>query len=156
MNKKYIVRLTDEERKDLEEMTAKGRQAAYKIKHAQILLKADADGPNWSDEKIAEAFNTHVNTARNVRQRLVELGLQAALERKKQDQPSRPRRLDGRAEAHLIALHCGQAPEGSARWTLKLLADRLVELEVVESVSVQTIRRTLKKTNSSRTCGSVG
>ena len=156
MNKRYIVRLTDEERKELERMTGSGKQAAYKIKHAQILLKADANGPNWPDEKIAEAFDTHVNTPRNVRQRFVEQGLQAALERKKQDQPSRPRRLDGRAEAHLIALHCGPAPEGAARWTLKLLADRLVELEIVESVSVQTIQRTLKKTHSSRTCGSVG
>jgi transposase len=156
MNKKYIVRLTDEERKDLLEMTAHGKQAAYKIKHALILLQADANTANWSDEKIAEAFHTHLNTVRNVRQRFVEQGLTSALARKKQEQPSRPRCLDGRAEAHLIALHCSPAPEGSTRWTLKLLAEHLVELEIVESVSTQTIWRTLKKMNSNRTCGSVG
>lgn len=156
MNKKYIVRLKDEERKELEELVSKGRAVAYKIKHAHILLKVDVEGPNWSDEKIAEAFSVHVNTPRNVRQRFVEEGLQAALERKKQDRPSRSPRLDGRAEAHLIALHCSPPPEGAVRWTLKLLADRLVELEVVESVSAQTVQRTLKKTNSSRTCANVG
>lgn len=156
MSKRYIVRLTDEERKELEKMTGSGKQAAYKIKHAQILLKSDMNGPQWSDEKIAEAFDTHVNTPRNIRQRFVEGGIQAALERKKQERPSRSHRLDGRAEAYLIALHCGPVPEGAGRWTLKLLADRLVELDIVESVSKQTVMRTLKKTNSSRTCGKVG
>ena len=156
MNKKYMVRLTDEERKELEELVGKGKGAAYKIKHAHILLKADAEGPKWSDERIAEAFHTHVNTPRNVRQRFVERGLDAALERKKQERPSRIPCLDGRAEAYLIALSCSEPPKGAARWTLKLLADRLVELEIVESVSPQTIGRTLKKMNSSPTCANVG
>lgn len=142
MNKKYIVKLTSTERKQLKEIIAKGKAAAYKIKHANILLKADA---SWSDEKIARAFDCNVNTPRNVRQRFVEHGLEAALERKKQAAPSREKILDGKGEAHLIALSCSQPPEGRARWTLHLLADKLIELQVVDSVSHETVRRTLKK-----------
>ena len=102
VNKKYIVRLTKRERARLEDMVAKGRAAAYRIRHANILLKADADGPGWTDEHIAEAFGCHVNTARNVRQRLVEQGLEAALEQKKREKPPRERVLDGRKEARLL------------------------------------------------------
>ena len=147
MNKKYIVRLSKTERVQLKQIIAKGKAAAYKIKHAHILLKVDADGPNWTDETVAESFGCHVNTPRNVRQRFVELGFEAALERKKQLKPPRQRKLDGKAEAHLIALSCSQPPEGYARWSLKLLADKMIELDIVDSVCRETIRRTLKKTN---------
>ena len=147
MNKKYSVRLTKTERQELKQIIAKDKAAAYKIKHANILLKVDAAGPNWSDEKVAESFGCNVNTPRNVRQRFVEQGFEAALERKAQSKPSRPRKLDGKAEAHLIALSCKKPPEGAARWTLHLLAEKLVELEIVDSVSYETIRRTLKKMN---------
>ena len=122
MNKKYIVRLTSEERKDLEKSVSKGRRAAYKIKHANILLKADADGPGWSDDAIAEAFSVHEHTVRNVRERFVEHGMKAALERKKQDAPSRKPILDGEKQARLLAIGCSQPPQGHARWTLELLA----------------------------------
>lgn len=142
MNKKYIVKLTNLERKQLRDVIAKGKAPAYKIKHANILLKAEAD---WSDEKIAQAFDCNVNTPRNVRQRFVEQGLEGALERKKQETPSREKIFDGKAEAHLIALSCSQPPEGRASWTLHLLADKLIELQVVDSVSYETVRRTLKK-----------
>lgn len=147
MNKKYVVRLTAEERKYLEDFVSKGRRSAYKIKHANILLKADADGPQWSDEAIAEAFSTHSNTVRNVRQRFVEQGLDAALERKKQSAPSRKRILDGEKEARLLAIGCSEPPEGHPRWTLHLLAQEMVRLDIVEGISYETVRRTLKKTS---------
>jgi transposase len=156
MNKRYIVRLTDDERQRLVHMTKSGKTAAYKLKHAHILLQVDVDGPNWSDEHVAQAFRCHGNTVRNVRQRFVEQGLEAALARKKQGKPSRQRLLDGAKEAHLIALRCGQPPEGQARWTLQLLADKLVELAIVETISYETVRQTLKKTRSNRTCTSAG
>jgi transposase len=145
MNKKYIIRLTAEERKYLEDFISKGKRSAYKIKHANILLKADADGPGWSDEDIAEAFSAHSHTVRNVRQRFVEQGLEAALERKKQSTPSRKRALNGEGEARLLAIACSEPPKGRARWTLHLLAQEMVQLDIVESISYQTIRRTLKK-----------
>ena len=126
MNKKYIVRLDDGERRLLAEMVSKGKCEAYKIKHANILLKVDADGPQWSDEETAEAFGCHANTVRNVRQRFVEQGFEAAVDRKRQERPSREKIFDGESEARLIATSCGQPPEGRASWTLKLLADRLV------------------------------
>jgi transposase len=147
MNKKYIVRLEREERQQLEALVRKGKAAAYKIKHANILLTVDADGPNWSDDEAAEAFGCHRNTVRNVRQRFVEEGFEAALERKKQANPPRERKLDGKGEARLIALACSKPPKGRSRWTLKLLADALVALEIVDSICDQTVRRTLKKTN---------
>ena len=156
MNKKYIVRLTDDERQELIHLTKTGKAAAYKIKHAHILLQVDADGPNWSDDHVAKAFHCHGNTVRNVRQRFVEHGLATALVRKKQVAPSRQRLLDGATEAHLIALRCSQPPAGQAQWTLKLLAAKLVELEVVETISYETVRQTLKKTRSSRICTNVG
>ena len=147
--KKYVVRLTSEERATLQRLVSVGKAAARKILHARILLQADqgSDGPAWKDEQIAEALAAHPRTIANVRQRLVEQGLEAALNRKKQDRPSRPRTLDGKAEARLIALRCGEPPEGRMRWTLQLLAEKLVELNVVESVSYETVRRVLKKTS---------
>ena len=156
MRKKYIVRLAEEERKWLGALVKKGRTAAYKIKHANILLQADADGPAWMDKRIAEAFGCHIRTVENVRRRCVLQGLEAALERKKQARPPRERKLDGEGEAHLIALACSEPPEGRDRWTLELLADALVRLKVVDSISAQTVRRTLKKTNFNRTGKSAG
>ena len=145
MNKKYIVRLTTEERNELETMIKKGKTQAYKIKHANILLAVDADGPNRTDEAAAKAYRCHQNTVRNVRQRLVEGGLESALSRKKQDKPSRQRILDGEKEARLIAIACGGAPEGRAKWSLHMLADKLVVLGVVGSISHETVRQALKK-----------
>ncbi len=147
--KKYIVELTGEERGRLQELVARGKVAGYKIRHAQMLLKADQgeEGPAWQDGEIAEAFGSDVSTVERLRKRLVEEGLEAALERRKRH--NYRRKLDGDAEAHLIALACSQAPQGRSRWSLRLLADRLVELGVVESVSHMTVSRTLKKTNSS-------
>jgi len=146
MNKKYIVRLSDEERTQLTELTRKGKAAASKIRHAHILLKADANGPAWTDAKIAESFAVSVNTVLGVRQRLVEQGLAAALNRKPQQRPSRTPRLDGEGEARLIALRCGEPPAGHARWTLRLLADQAVALDIVETISHETVRHALKKT----------
>jgi transposase len=154
--KKYIVRLTDEERQHCRGLLRKGFCAATRRTRAAILLKADADGPAWSDQQISEALDCAVATVENIRKRFVLQGFEAALERKPQVRPSRQRKLDGRGEAHLIALACGDPPEGRERWTLKLLAGRLVQLEVVDSISDQTVRRTLKKTRSSRTCASAG
>ena len=149
MQKKFIVDLTSEERKYLQQLANKGKVAGYKIRHAQMLLKADQGqhGPAWPDEQIAEAFGTHQATVKRLRQRFVEEGLEAALQRKKRQNYTR--KLDGDAEAHLIAIACSQPPKGRNRWTLRLLADRVVELAVVDSVSHMTISRTLKKTNLS-------
>ena len=150
--KKYKVTLTPEERKSLQDMVAAGKGASKKLLHARILLKADASpkGPAWIDARIAEAFEVSTRTIERLRERFVEQGLDAALGRKPQDRPSREAVLDGKAEARLIALACSAPPQGRARWTLRLLADRLVELEIVETISTETVRRTLKKTNSSR------
>jgi transposase len=151
--KKYKVTLTAGERQSLHALVAAGKAAAKKLAHARILLKADAapDGPGWTDERIAEAVEVNRTTVEQVRQRFVEQGLEAALVRKKQDRPSRERKLDGDGEARLIALACSQPPRGRAAWTLRLLAGRLVELEVVDAISTETVRQVLKKTNSSRT-----
>lgn len=156
MGKKYVVRLSEEEREELDSLTRKGKGAAYRIKHANILLKADADGPGWQDRQIAQAFSCHAATVARVRQRFVEEGLQRALGRRKQRSPSRAWLLDGEQEARLIALSCSQAPDGRARWTLRLLAGRLVELQIVDSICHETVRRTLKKTRLSRTCAGAG
>jgi transposase len=149
--KKYKVTLTAEERNSLQSLIVAKKTAAKKVLHARILLKADAgpDGPAWIDARIAEAFEVDGSTVERIRQRFVEQGLDAALDRKKQDRPSRQRTLDGAAEARLIALACSEPPAGRVRWTLRLLADKLVELEIVEAVSTETIRRALKKTSSS-------
>jgi hypothetical protein len=150
MAKRYIVRLTVAEREQLEQLVSSGKSAAYRIKHAHILLKADADGPAWSDEQIARAFGCHRNTVGNVRERFVEQGFEAALERKKRATPGRTPVCDGQAEAQLIALRCGPAPAGQARWTLRLLADKAVELEIVPTICHETVRQVLKKTNFAR------
>jgi transposase len=150
MKKKYIVTLTPEERQMLQEMLSRGKAAARKLTHARILLKADAtpDGPGWNDEAIADGLEVGRATVERVRKEFVEEGLEAALERRK---PRRlyQRKLDGDGEAHLVALACQKPPEGRRRWTLQLLADRMVQLEYVDQISYQTVRRTLKKTNSS-------
>jgi transposase len=150
VRKKYIVSLTAEEREELEQLTTTGKVAAYRMNHARILLKADtnqADG-GWSDESISQALDISVATIERVRQRFVETSLESALSRAVQQQ-RKPRRLDGEQEAHLIALACSEAPEGQARWSLRLLSERMVELGYVESVSHETVRQTLKKTTSS-------
>ena len=146
MSKRYIVRLTKEERQYLQKLVSTGKAAAYKIKHANILLKVDANGPNWTDEQAAQAFSCHRNTVANVRQRFVEQDLTAALERKKR--AGRPRVVDGEVEARIIALRCSPPPQGRVRWTLRLLAERAVELEIVPVISHETVRQVLKKTGS--------
>jgi len=148
MKKKYIVTLTAEERQGLQEMISRGKAAARKLMHARMLLKADAseDGPAWEDQAIAEGLEVGRATVERVRRQFVEEGFAAALERR---QPRREyrRRLDGEGEAHLIALACSQPPEGCARWSLRLLAARMMVLEYVEQLSEDTVGRTLKKTN---------
>ena len=149
--KKYRVTLTADERQQLQALIAAGKVAARTLAHARILLKADqADGgPAWPDHRIAEALEVSVATVERVRQRFVEQGLDAALDRKHRERPAREIKLDGRAEARLIALACSAPPVGRATWTMKLLADKLVELEVVASISDETVRLALKKTRSS-------
>ncbi len=156
MKKKYIVRLTPEERQELLALVKRGKGTPSKIKRAQILLSADTNGPSWTDAQIAEAYHCHHGTPENVRHRCVLEGLNAALERGVQERPSRERKLDGKGEARLISLACGKAPTGRARWTLDLLADRLVQLCVVDTISGQTVRRTLKKTSSGLIAKSAG
>jgi transposase len=150
--KKYRVTLTLAERESLAGLIATGKAAANKLTHARILLKADQaeGGPGWIDEQIAEALDVSVATVERVRQRFVEHGLESALGRKKQDEPSRERKLDGAGEARLITLACSKAPRGRVAWTLQMLADKLVELKVVDSICPETVRQTLQKTNSSR------
>jgi transposase len=150
--KKYRVTLTAEERLQLHQLIAADKAAAKKLAHARILLKADAapGGPAWTDERIAEAFEVNRTTVERLRQRFVEQGLAAALVRKQQDRPSRERKLDGAGEARLVALACSDPPAGRSAWTLQLLADKLVELQVVDSICDETVRQVLKKTNSSR------
>jgi transposase len=147
MEKKYIVDLTTEERSDLEGRLRGGQMSVRKVKRIQILLKADE---GWSDEQIAGAFDVSLSTVERTRRKFVERGLEGAITNRR---PRReyPRKLDGKAEAHLIALMCGPAPAGYARWSLRLLADELVKIEgvEVEDISYETVRQTLKKTNLS-------
>ena len=150
MKKLYRVRLTAEERAHLHELLSKGKAAARTLAHARVLLKADesVDGPRLTDEQIAEAVEVNRTTVERVRMRCVEEGVEAAL----RPRPSRqvhPRKLDGVQEAHLVTLACSPAPKGHGRWSLRLLADKLVELEIVDDISHETVRQTLKKTNSS-------
>lgn len=149
MHKRYFVRLVKNERKELSELVRKEKVAAKKRIHAQVLLLADCgkQGPSWKDEAIAEACQVTVRTVENIRKRLVMEGLESALNRKKQVRPSRQKILDGEKEAKVVATCCGAPPAGRARWTLRLLAERIVELEIVESVSHETVRRCLKKTS---------
>lgn len=150
MHKRYLVKLDKEERRELSELVRKENKkvAAKKRTHAHILLLADSGeaGPGWTDEAVAEACQVTVRTVENVRKRLVLEGLDSALNRKPQVRPSRQKILDGEKEAQVVKLCCEQAPPGHARWTLKLLAERIVELEIVEAVSEETVRRCLKKT----------
>ena len=147
--KRYKVTLEPEERQHLHGLIASGQAAARKLAHARILLKADAadGGPAWPDHRIAEAIEVSPATIERVRQRFVEQGLDAALVRKPQGRPSRLPTPDGRAEARLIALACSKPPDGRKSWTMRLLADKLVELEVVPAISDETVRRSLKKAN---------
>jgi transposase len=151
--KRYVVTLTADERRQLEALARAGRRSARMITRARILLLADQGerGPGWEDRRVAEALGCGHRTVERVRERFVTDGLDAALTHKPQERPSRERVLDGAAEARLIALACEGAPGGRKRWTLRMLADKLVELEVVGSVSKETVRRALKKTPSSRT-----
>ena len=153
--KKHKVTLTPDERQQPQKLIAAGKAAAKKLAHARILLKADAasGGPAWSDSRIAKAVEVSTDTIARGRERFVGQGLEAALVRKKQDRPSRERVLDGRAEAKLIALACSAAPAGRTDWTMQLLADKLVELKIVDSVSDETVRRTLKKTRPANVTG---
>lgn len=146
MQKKYIVRLTDEEREELQVVVRKFKGSSQKVRRAQILLKADADGPNWTDRRISEAFGCRTKTVENVRQSLVERGFDQTLNGAKRAKPPTEKLLDGEQEARVIATRLGPPPKGYANWTLKLLARTVVELEIVESVSYETVRRTLKKT----------
>jgi len=146
MQKKYIVRLDDSERVELNHIIDKLVGSSQKFRRAQILLKADADGPAWTDAQIAEAFGCRTKTVENVRQRLVERGFRETLDGKRPETPPRIKLLDGEQEARIIALRLGEPPKGYANWTLRLLARKVVELEIVESISHQTVMETLKKT----------
>lgn len=150
-NSKYVVTLTAQERKELLERVRKGKAAAYKIKHAHILLASDEHGPNMPAAAVAKAYHCHAQTVYGVRRRFVERGLEAAVGRKKRVTPPVPAKLDGRAEARLVALACEQTPEGVSRWSLRLLSEKMVELGVVASISHETVRRALKKTSCVRT-----
>ena len=156
MHKKYIVRLTNEERETLRSVVRKLKGSSQKVRRAQVLLKADADGPNWTDTRIAEAFDCRTKTVENIRQRLVRDGFEIALNGKKRESPPRAKALDGEQEAKVIAMRLGSPPRGFANWTLRLLAKQLVQLEIVDSSSPETVRKTLKKTESRRGKSSIG
>ncbi len=144
MPKQYIVRLTDEERQTLSQVVAKLKGSSQKVRRAQVLLKADADGPAWTDAKIADAFGCRTKTVENIRERFVTQGLEVTLNGPPRVKP--PQLLDGEQEAQVIAMRLGSPPAGFANWTLRLLAEQVVALEIVESISYETVRRTLKKT----------
>ncbi len=146
MQKKYIVRLSDQERDTLREVVKKLKGTSQKVRRAQILLKADSDGPAWTDRQIAGAFTCRIKTVENIRQRLVEHGFEETLDGKRRAQPPTEKLLDGEQEAKVIATRLGPPPKGYANWTLRLLARKVVELEIVPEVSRETVRRTLKKT----------
>lgn len=146
MVKKYVVRLSDQERQACTEVIKKLKGTSQKVRRAHILLKCDADGPAWTDARTSDAFNCRIQTIENLRKRLVTEGFELALNGKKREAPPTPPLLDGQAEAKLIAMRLGRPPAGYGRWTLQLLADELVALEVVDSISIETVRQTLKKT----------
>jgi Homeodomain-like domain len=145
MQKKYIVRLSELERQELRDVIKKMKGSSQKVRRAQILLKADVEGPNWTDKQIAEAFDCRTKTVENIRQRLVEQGFSETLNGVRRATPPTEKCLDGEQEARIIALRLGPPPKGYNNWSLRLLARKVVELEIVESVSHETIRRTLKK-----------
>jgi hypothetical protein len=146
MQKKYVVRLSDEERDTLHEVVKRLKGSGQKVRRAQILLKADANGPGWTDARIADAFSCRTHTVELLRQRLVERGFDEALNGKKRVIPPTAKLLDGEQEAKIIATRLGPPPKGYANWTLRLLARKVVELEIADRVSYETVRRTLKKT----------
>jgi transposase len=156
MVKKYIVGLSEKEQKYLEQFTTTGKHAAYQINHARILLKANinGEGGGWRDADIQAALDISLRTIERVRQRFVEEGLEASL--KHRPGAGRKRQVQGEQEAHLIALRCSQPPQGQARWTLRLLADQMVELGYAEAISHETVRQTLKKMNFNPGNRSVG
>jgi|SRR3954447_1692831 hypothetical protein len=146
MEKKYIVRLTPEERETLQDVVKRLKGSSQQVRRAQILLKADVEGSGWTDQRIADAFGCRRQTVENVRERLVTEGFQIAFYGKRPTEPPRKPVLVGEQQAKVIALRLGPPPAGFAQWTLRLLAEQAVELEIVESVSHETVRRTLKKT----------
>ena len=145
MDKKYIVRLSDQEREQLKVVISKLSGSSQKVRRANILLMADTNGPAWTDHQIAAAYHCRTKTVENVRQRLIERGFEETLQGRKRDSPPRQKVLDGKQEAKIIATRLGSPPKGYANWTLRLLARKVVELEIVDSVSHQTVMRTLKK-----------
>jgi hypothetical protein len=145
MQKKYIVRLSSEERLELEDIVKKLKGSSQKVKRAQILLKSDADGPNWPDHKISEAYGCRRQTVEEVRERLVTEGFEIALNGKRPNNPPRGKLLSGEQEAQLIAMRLGTPPAGYGAWTLKLLKEQVIELEIAETISHETVRKTLKK-----------
>jgi len=146
MRKKHIVRLSSSEREELEIVVKKLKGTSQKVRRAQILLKADVDGPNWTDERIAEAFSCRIRTVEKIRQRLLERGFEETLHGAKRSMPAVEKLLNGEQESRIIATRLGPPPKGYANWTLRLLARKVVELEIVDTVSHETVRRTLKKT----------
>jgi hypothetical protein len=145
MQKKYIVRLTDAERQRLGDIVRKFKGTSQKVRRAQILLKADVEGPGWTDAKIADAFGCRTKTVENIRERLVTKGFEVTLNGEPRLKPPTEKLLDGEQEAKLIALRLSSPPPGFANWSLRLLAERVVALEIAESISYETVRRTLKK-----------
>lgn len=144
--KKYIVRLSRKERQQLTETVKTLKGSSQKARRARILLKADVNGPGWTDAKISEAFDCRVQTVENLRKRLITEGFAIALHGKPREKPPVARKLDGKAEARLIATRLGKPPKGFANWSLRLLAERVVELGLADSISHETVRKTLKKT----------
>lgn len=150
--KKYLIRLSPEERKTLKKLMTSGRGPARMFTRARILLKADQsdDGPGWPDERISEALEVTVQSVERIRKQLVEEGFDAVLSRRKYTQKVSRKKIDGDVEAHLVALSCSEPPPGRARWTLRLLADSIVEFGHLQSISHEAVRQTLKKTNLNR------
>jgi hypothetical protein len=146
MIKKYIVRLTAEERRTLQELVRKQQGSSLKVRRAQALLKADADGPGWTDSQIADALDLRSRTMEKLRERFVTEGFEVAVHGKPRETPATAKRLNGKQEAKLIAMRLGPPPKGYANWTLRLLARKVVELEIVDGISHETVRTTLKKT----------
>jgi len=146
MLKKYIVRLTDAERQTLTQVVAKFKGSSQRVRRAQVLLKADADGPDWTDAKIAEAYDCRTQTVENIRERFVRDGFELTLNGKPRPKPPSQKLLDGEQEAKVIAMRLGPPPAGFANWSLRLLAEQVVILEIAESISYETVRRMLKKT----------
>ena len=145
-SKKYVVRLSDEERQTLQHVIGKFKGSSQKVRRAQALLKADADGPDWTDARIAEAFGCRTQTVENIRQRFVTQGFELTLNGQPHLEPPRAKLLNGEQEAKLIAMRLGPPPPGFSNWSLRLLAGQVVALEIAESISYETVRRTLKKT----------